>query len=89
MNHLPFDWPGAVDDDHVVAHFIGGGWDGKTYAIPRVWEWRIASLPVSKYRFINKPPDELVKYDVLVYTRIVSAGKEAIYWLTRIEKADE
>lgn len=89
MNHLPFDWSDAVDDNHVVAHFIGGAWDGKTYAIPKVPEWKIASLPVPKFKFINRPPDELVRYDVLVYRIVLLVGKEAIFWLSRIEKADE
>jgi hypothetical protein len=89
MNHLPFDWSDAVDDNHVVAHFIGGAWDGKTYAIPKVPEWHVASLPAPRWKFFNKPPEELVSYDILIYRAIICVGKEAIYWLSRTEKSDE
>ncbi len=94
MNHLPFDWSDAVDDNHVVAHFIGGSWDGKTYAIPLVPEWRITSIPKEhKFKYINKnpmtDPSKLLSYDIAVYRKIIHVGKEAIYWLSRIEKSDE
>jgi hypothetical protein len=86
MNHLPFDWSDDVDDGHVEAQFIGGIWDGKTYAIPSpVSEWRVAVLPIPKFKFINKPPDKLIQYDVAIYRRVVNG----LYWFTRIEKADE
>lgn len=88
MNHLPFDWSDAVDDNHVVAHFIGGSWDGKTYAIPCVPEWKIASLPALSMKSLEKVSPKKY-YDVAVYRKIIRVGKEAIYWLSRIEKADE
>jgi hypothetical protein len=86
MNHLPFDWSDNVDDGHFEADFIGGVWDGKTYTLPSCMpEWKVAILPMPKWKFINKPPGELVKYDIAVY-RHVGHG---IYWLSRIEKGDE
>jgi hypothetical protein len=74
-----------LDDGFIEADFIGGVWDGKTYAIPCVPEWRIAVLPIPKEYFINKRPEELVKYDIAIYRHI----GHGIYWLSRIEKADE
>lgn len=86
VNHLPFDWKDEVDDGHVEAYFVGGAWDGKTYAIPKLTpEWRIAILPMPKWKFINKQPDKLVKYDTAIYRHIL----HGIYWFYRIEKADE
>ena len=85
MNHLPFDWQ-DVDDSFMEADFIGGVWDGKTYAIPaRMREWKVAVLPIPREKFINKQPEELVKYDIAIY-RYIGHG---IYWLSRVEKCDE
>lgn len=88
MNHLPFDWSDAVDDNHIVAHFIGGGWDGKTYAILNVEEWKIASYPAGD---INEFPgvSSKLKYDLVVYKRVWRIENEAIYWYTRTEKGNE
>lgn len=88
MNHLPFDWKDEVDDDHVVAHFVGGGWDGKTYAIPYLPEWKVANLPILNFE-APKKANPLRPYDIAVYKKVLRVGKEAIYWLSRIEKADE
>jgi hypothetical protein len=87
MNHLPFDWSDAVDDNHVMAHFVGGAWDGKTYAIPLVDEWKVFShlaSCTSEIAGVSSP-----KYDLAVYKKTIHIGKEAIYWFTRIEKGDE
>lgn len=86
MNHLPFGWSDDVDDGAVEAHFIGGPWDSKIYTIPCLMkEYPVAILPIPKQRFINKPPGELVKYDVAIYKHIL----HGVYWFTRIEKGDE
>lgn len=77
-------WSDSVDDNHIVAHFIGGGWDGKTYVIPRLPEWRIAALPA-----LIKKSDGLIRYDIAVYRQVSVFEGEAIYWLSRIEKGDE
>lgn len=85
MNHLPYDWKDDVNDGQIEAHFVGGVWDGKEYVIPRLMpEWKVAILPVPKWKFINKPPDELVKYDIAIYKHII----HGIYWFWRIEKCE-
>lgn len=81
-------WSDAVGDNHVVAHFIGGAWDGKTYAIPSLPEWRIAALTRLNFEPLKKA-DALRHYDIAVYKRVSVFEGEAIYWLTRIEKGDE
>ena len=71
-----------VEDGFVEADFIGGPWDGKTYAIPHLYEWRIhviTKMPA------NRRPEELVKPDVAVYRHVTNG----IYWFVRLEKADE
>ncbi len=84
-NHLPFDWQ-DLNDSFYEADFIGGIWDGKTYAIPKKMpEWKVAILPIPSFRFINKPPEKLIQYDIAVYRHI----GHGIYWLSRIEKGDE
>lgn len=72
-----------VDDGFVEADFIGGAWDGKTYSIPFVQEFRIALLkePVYHYRQGEYPRKN---YDIAVYKHIVNG----IYWLNRIERTD-
>lgn len=74
-----------LEDGNIEADFVGGVWDGKSYVIPCVSEWRVAIVPIPKWKFINKAPETLVKYDVAVYTHIL----HGVYWLTRIEKTDE
>jgi hypothetical protein len=74
-----------LEDGFIDADFIGGAWDGKQYTIPFVPEWRICLLPIPKWKFINKQPEELVKYDIAIYRHI----GHGIYWLSRIERADE
>lgn len=66
----------------IVADFIGGVWDGKSYMVEFSPEYRTAVLPISKAKFINKPPEELVYYDVAIYKYITNG----IYWFSRIEK---
>ena len=71
-----------VDDGFIEADFVGGPWDGKTYAIPHLYEWRIYVLMKMP---TNRRPDELVKPDVAVYRNVVNG----IYWFVRLEKASE
>jgi hypothetical protein len=85
MSHLPFGWSDAVDDNHVVAHFIGGTWDGKTYAIPDVKEWKVVSYPAGGYPEIQGVPKKLM-YDLAVYSRILHFEEEAVYWFVRLER---
>lgn len=74
-----------VDDGFIEADFIGGPWDGKTYAIPHVHEWRIAAVQGLSMENYRGRPDKLMKYDVAVYRHITNG----IYWFVRLEKASE
>jgi hypothetical protein len=72
-----------VNDGFITADFIGGIWDGKTYDIPFIPEFRIAVMKERIY--INKPPQsemEKSAYDIAVYKYI---GHGA-YMMNRIEK---
>lgn len=71
-----------VEDGFIEADFVGGAWDGKTYAIPHVYEWKIAMV---QKLTVTQPLDKLEKYDVAVYRHITNG----IYWLCRIEKSSE
>lgn len=70
-------------DNFIEADFIGGIWDGKTYAIPVVPEWNVAILGKISFDFIHEAdPSKPVPYDIAVYKNI----GHGIFWLSRIEK---
>lgn len=71
-------------DNFIEADFIGGIWDGKTYAIPVVPEWKVAIMHSLNVWDFSEEIDssEPVPYDIAVYRNM----GHGIFWLSRIEK---
>lgn len=68
----------------IVADFIGGVMDGKTYAIPNCAEYHVAIAPeITPMSYIEHADDpSLIEFNVAVYRNI----GHGIFWLSRIRK---
>lgn len=67
-----------LDDGFVDAYFVGGAWDGKTYAIPPLPEFRVALMKEPHWIAGKSEP---VHYDIAVYQRVIGE----IYWFHHVE----